>query len=117
MRPSAFNRSWSLCWKHDGQALSFGAPGPAFFMGPRVPSRMNVKFHVTLEPQPEGGFAATCVELPGAISEGDTEPEALDNITDAIRMVLAHRQAKALESARGPQTLLRTVDVDAEAPT
>lgn len=53
-------------------------------MGCRVPSRMNMKFHVMLEPQPEGGFTATCVGIPGAICEGETE--ALDNVLDAIRM-------------------------------
>ena len=66
-------------------------PRGAFFMGRRLPSRMNMKFHVVLEPQPEGGFTATCVEIPGAISEGDDEAEALDNVADAIRMILAHR--------------------------
>ena len=86
-------------------------------MGPRVPWRMNMRFRVVLEPQPEGGFTATCVEIPGAISEGETEGEALDNVSDAIRMIFVHRQADAEATARREHALLRTVDVDAEAPT
>jgi predicted RNase H-like HicB family nuclease len=78
---------------------------------------MNMKFHVVLEPQPEGGFTAACVEIPGAISEGETEEEALENVSDAIQMILVHRRADAEATARREHALLRTVDVDAEAPT
>jgi len=70
-----------------------------------------MKFTVTLEPQPEGGFTVQCVEIPGAISEGDTKKEALANIRDAIASVLAVRRRDAL---RGHATVA-TVDVDAEA--
>jgi len=60
-----------------------------------VPSRMNMKFHVVLEPQPEGGFTATCVEIPGASSEGETKAEALDNVSDAIREVIRAKVSRA----------------------
>lgn len=42
------------------------------------------KFTVILKEEPEGGFSAQCLELPGAISEGDTRKEALANIKEAI---------------------------------
>lgn len=32
----------------------------------------------------DGGYVAQCVEWPGAISQGDTEAEALDNLADAV---------------------------------
>lgn len=41
-----------------------------------------------LEPQEEGGYTAHCLELSGAISEGDTKTEALENIKDAIELIL-----------------------------
>jgi predicted RNase H-like HicB family nuclease len=42
------------------------------------------KFTVVLREEPEGGYSAQCVELPGAISEGDSRKEALANIKEAI---------------------------------
>jgi predicted RNase H-like HicB family nuclease len=42
------------------------------------------KFTVMLREEPEGGYSAQCIELPGAISEGENRKEALDNIKEAI---------------------------------
>ena len=42
------------------------------------------KFTVILREEPEGGYSAQCLELPGAISEGDNRKEALANIKKAI---------------------------------
>jgi len=42
------------------------------------------KFTVILREEPEGGYSAQCVELPGAISQGENRKEALVNIKEAI---------------------------------
>ena len=47
-----------------------------------------MKYTVVLEPQKEGGFAVQCVEIPGAISQGETHEDALANIKEAIELVL-----------------------------
>ena len=47
-----------------------------------------MKYTVVLEPQEEGGFTVQCVEIPGAISQGETREEALANIKEAIELVL-----------------------------
>ncbi len=47
-----------------------------------------MKYTVILEPQDEGGYTVRCLEIPGAISEGETKEEALENIREAIRLVL-----------------------------
>lgn len=47
-----------------------------------------MKYTVILEPQEEGGYTVRCLELPGAISEGETKEEALANIKEAIGLVL-----------------------------
>ena len=39
-------------------------------------------------PQEEGGYTVQCLELPGAISQGETVEEALDNIKEAIELLL-----------------------------
>ena len=56
-----------------------------------IVSKDNVlfmKYTVVLEPQEEGGFTVQCVEIPGAISQGETRKEALANIKEAIELVL-----------------------------
>lgn len=47
-----------------------------------------MKFKVVLEPSDEGGFTVYVPSLPGCISEGDTEEEALKNIKEAIELYL-----------------------------
>ncbi len=43
------------------------------------------------------GFVARCLELPGCLSEGRTEEEALKNIEDAIRLYLRDVEREAKE--------------------
>jgi predicted RNase H-like HicB family nuclease len=43
------------------------------------------KFSVILRKEREGGYSVQCVELPGAISQGQTKKEALENIKEAIQ--------------------------------
>ena len=47
-----------------------------------------MKYTVILEAQEEGGYTVRCLELPGAISQGETKEEALANIKEAIGLVL-----------------------------
>jgi predicted RNase H-like HicB family nuclease len=47
-----------------------------------------MKYTVILEPQDEGGYTVRCLELPGAISQGETKEEALANIKEAIGLVI-----------------------------
>ncbi len=56
-----------------------------------------MQFTVKLEESDEGGYTAQCLELPAAISEGDTKEEALENIKEAIQLVLevSREQARA----------------------
>src|SRR5262245_16684359 len=48
----------------------------------------NMKLKVVLEPSDEGGFTVYVPSLPGCVSEGDTEEEALRNIREAIELYL-----------------------------
>jgi predicted RNase H-like HicB family nuclease len=36
----------------------------------------------------EGGFWATCLEVPGANGQGETKAECLDNLAEAVRLML-----------------------------
>jgi predicted RNase H-like HicB family nuclease len=42
------------------------------------------KFTAILREEPEGGYSAQCIELPGAISQGETRKQAISNIREAI---------------------------------
>ncbi|MBW4694816.1 MAG: type II toxin-antitoxin system HicB family antitoxin [Lyngbya sp. HA4199-MV5] len=48
-----------------------------------------MKWRVVLETDPEtGDWAVWCLELPGCVSAGETEEEALENIREAITLYL-----------------------------
>ncbi len=47
-----------------------------------------MKLKAVLEPSDDGGFTVYVPSLPGCISEGDTEAEALANIREAIELYL-----------------------------
>ncbi|MFB3789590.1 MAG: type II toxin-antitoxin system HicB family antitoxin [bacterium] len=47
-----------------------------------------MKVKIVLEPSGEGGYTVYVPALPGCISEGETEEEALRNIKEAIELYL-----------------------------
>lgn len=60
-----------------------------------------MKYTIILEKEEEGGYSAQCLELPGAISQGETKEEAIRNVKEAIKLLLEviDEEAKALGSA------------------
>jgi predicted RNase H-like HicB family nuclease len=66
-----------------------------------------MKWRVVLEPDPETGeWAVWCPELPGCVSAGDTEQDAIANIREAISLYL---DADPIDLE--PGSLLREVTV------
>jgi predicted RNase H-like HicB family nuclease len=62
----------------------------------RTRRRDAVLFHVTLEEADEDGWiVAECPALPGCVSQGKDEPEALENIKEAIQAWLCAEDRKA----------------------
>ncbi len=57
-----------------------------------------MEYTIVLEIAEEGGYTVRCLELPAAISEGDTREEAIENIKEAIELVLevTREQARIL---------------------
>lgn len=47
-----------------------------------------MQFTIKLEESEEGSYTAQCLELPAAISEGNTREEAIENIKEAIQLIL-----------------------------
>lgn len=58
-----------------------------------------VNLHVTLETAEDGWVVAECIALPGCVSQGETEEEALANIKEAIAAWLWAADRKALADA------------------
>lgn len=59
-----------------------------------------MKLRVVLEPSDEGGFTAYVPALPGCVSEGDTEEEAMANIREAIELYLEDTETERLRSEK-----------------
>ena len=47
-----------------------------------------IRLTIHLERQPEGGYTVTAPQLPGLVTEGDTVPEAMANVQDALAALL-----------------------------
>ena len=44
----------------------------------------------------EGGFWATCLEVPGANGQGETEEECLVDLAAAVKLILEINEAEAM---------------------
>ncbi|MBI3128761.1 MAG: type II toxin-antitoxin system HicB family antitoxin [Candidatus Tectomicrobia bacterium] len=59
-----------------------------------------MKLKIILEPSDEGGFTVYAPSLPGCVSEGETEEEALANIREAIELYLESAEDDALPAEK-----------------
>ena len=55
-----------------------------------------VKFPVTLYQDEDGWYVVECPVIPGCMSQGQTEQEALHNIEEAIQLCLEVRRGQGL---------------------
>jgi len=66
-----------------------------------------MKFRIVLEFDPGAdSFSATCPELPGCASAGETEDEARRNIEEAIRLYLAPAEIEVPSNAKLLEVLI-----------
>ena len=63
---------------------------------------MEREFEVELYPGEDGWWVVECPSIPGCLSQGKTEEEALENIKDAIKGCLEVRRERGL-----PETVIR----------
>jgi predicted RNase H-like HicB family nuclease len=55
-----------------------------------------MKFNVTIERDEDGVWVVECPSIPGCVSQGSTREEALDNISEAIRLCLEVRAERGM---------------------
>jgi predicted RNase H-like HicB family nuclease len=60
-----------------------------------------MKYTILLKKQKEGGYTAQCLEVPGAISQGETKEEAIKNAKEALALVLEVLKEEARKKKRG----------------
>lgn len=63
-------------------------------------------FHVTLEKTEDGWVVVECPALPGCVSQGRDEKEALENIKEAITAWMWAEDQKAMKSVPAQKTPL-----------
>jgi predicted RNase H-like HicB family nuclease len=55
-----------------------------------------MKFIITIGQDEDGIFVVECPSIPGCVSQGKTEQEALENIEDAIKQCLEVQAEKGM---------------------
>ena len=63
-------------------------------------------FHIVLEHAEDGWIVAECPALPGCVSQGKTEEEAIQNIREAITAWMWAEDQKAMKALPDNQTPL-----------
>ena len=51
-------------------------------------------YPVKVEPHKEGGYHIKCPILQGALADGETIEEAIDNIRDVMKLILKYREER-----------------------
>jgi predicted RNase H-like HicB family nuclease len=92
-----FRGEFSQAEACDYKALDFvGALIYSMHRNEKICRRIWMKFIVTVEKDEDGMFVIECPAIPGCVSQGKTEDEALENITDAIKQCLEVRAEKGM---------------------
>ncbi|HOT29871.1 MAG TPA: type II toxin-antitoxin system HicB family antitoxin [Candidatus Ozemobacteraceae bacterium] len=58
---------------------------------------MKFAYPVLLTPDPDGGFVVSCRDLPEAITQGETEADAVENAEGAVQAAIEFRIEKELD--------------------
>lgn len=70
-------------------------------------------FSVLVVKEKDGGYSGRCVELPGAISQGETLNELRVNMKDAINLVLLSIRKEAIEQVKDQHEHRQLIRVEA----
>ena len=69
----------------------------------------NPIYHYIVKESPEGGYTGQCLEINGAISEGETLEELAKNMADVIQLVIEYTHERAMAGKED----IRTIEVQA----
>ena len=60
----------------------------------------NRKFTIIVQKEDEGGYSGQCLEIPGAVSQGESLEELKKNMKEAIQLSLEYLEDKAKKENR-----------------
>ena len=66
---------------------------------------MKAEYTAIIEKAPEGGYWATCIEVPGANGQGESIEEAKKNLEEAIKLIIEDRRKDILRGL--PKNVVR----------
>ncbi len=69
------------------------------------------KFTIYYRKEEEGGYSGRCIELPAAISQGETLEELKKNMTEAILLVLEDMREEIREKKDEEKNNIITLEV------
>jgi predicted RNase H-like HicB family nuclease len=58
------------------------------------------KYTLVYQKEKEGGYSGYCLQLPGAISQGETLKELMENMVDAVKLTLEDIAEEASEKKK-----------------
>jgi len=58
-----------------------------------------------------GRYIAQCEQLPAALTQGDTEEEALENLQDAIDLILKTEEEEKEKTSKGNKFIQRKIAI------
>ena len=71
-----------------------------------------MEYTVVIEKDPKTNtYTGQCVQLPAAISQGDTYEELIENMKDAISLVLDYYREKVAAESRGHRVFYRKLSL------
>jgi predicted RNase H-like HicB family nuclease len=71
---------------------------------------MKGELTAIIETAPEGGYWATCPEIPGANGQGETIEEAKESLKEAVKLILEDR-LEDIKRGLSPDTIQDTIAV------
>ena len=71
-----------------------------------------MEYTIVIEKDPKTNtYTGQCVQVPAAISQGDTYEELIENMKDAINLVLGYYKDKAAADSRGHRVFYRKLNL------
>ena len=71
----------------------------------------NFKFTAVIEEGENGWFVGQVEEVPEAISQGKTVEELLENLSDAVKVVLQSKRESVIKQFKGRKTIKRKLEI------
>ena len=73
--------------------------------------RNNLTLTAVLVPAEEGGYTSYIEEIRGAVSEGDTIEEALENLYDSLQLILETEREEGERELSGKNVVRKTLRI------